>query len=1365
MNISGSSCGSPNSTDISNDFKELWTKVKECHDKEVQGLQVKVTKLKREQILDAQRLEEFFTKNQQLRVKTIELEGGLLEDHFAATVRMSTYLVAYIICDFNSVSGTTSSGVKVSIYASPDKWNQMHYALQASLKLLDFYEKYFDINYPLPKLDLVAIPDFEPGAMENWGLITYRETSLLFDPKTSSVSDKLWVTRVIAHELAHQWFGNLVTMEWWNDIWLNEGFAKYMELISVNATYPELQFGACILNMLKDFLGEEKFQEGVIHYLKKFSYKNAKNDDLWSSLSNSCLEGDFTSGGICYSDFQVKSDTLAFLEENKEVKEMMTTWTLQKGIPLVVVKQDGGSLSLQQERFLKGVFKEDPEWKALQERFLWHIPLSYSTSSSNMIHRHILKSKTDTLDLTEKTNWVKFNVDSNGYYLVHYEGHGWDQLISQLNKNHTLLRPKDRIGLIHDAFQLVSAGRLTLDKALDLTHYLQHETSSPILHKGLSYLESLYHMMDRRNISDVSENLKRYLLWYFKRMIDTQSWSDEGSAWDRMLRSLLLKLACDLGHAPCIQKATELFSQWMESSGKLNIPTDVLKIVYSVGAQKTAGWNYLLEQYELSVSSAEKNKILYALSTSKHQEKLVKLIELGMEGKVIKTQDLAALLHAIARNPMGQQLAWNFVRSNWTDLLKKYFAATQFEPLAARSAFPCFDEPAFKATFIIRIIRDEQYTALSNMPKKSSVLMEDGVVQDEFCESVKMSTYLVAFIVGEMKNLSQDVNGTLVSIYAVPEKIGQVHHALETTVKLLEFYQNYFEIQYPLKKLDLVAIPDFEAGAMENWGLLTFREETLLYDNNTSSVTDRKLVTKIIAHELAHQWFGNLVTMQWWNDLWLNEGFATFMEYFSLEKVFKELSSYEDFLDARFKTMKKDSLNSSHPISSSVQSSEQIEEMFDSLSYFKVTNKTLDVKKIMKTWTLQKGFPLVTVKRKGTKLFIQQERFFLNMKPEIQSSDTSYLWHIPISYVTDGRNYSKYRSVSLLDKKSDIINLTEQVQWVKVNTNMTGYYIVHYADDDWAALIKQLKTNPYVLSDKDRANLINNIFELAGLGKVPLQRAFDLIDYLRNENHTAPITEALFQTGLIFNLLEKLGHMDLASRLVTRVFKLLQNQIQQQTWTDEGPPSMRELRSVLLEFACTHSLENCNTEAMKLFDDWTASNGTQSLPTDVMTTVFKAGAKTEKGWSFLLSKYKSIGSEAEKNKILEALASSEDVRKLYWLMKSSLDGDIIRTQKLSFIIRTVGRRFPGHLLAWDFVKENWNKLVQKFHLGSYTIQSIVAGSTHLFSTKAHLSEVQAFFENQSESTFRLRCVQEALEVIQLNIQWMEKNLKNLTWWL
>uniref|UniRef100_A0A7M4EC71 Aminopeptidase n=1 Tax=Crocodylus porosus TaxID=8502 RepID=A0A7M4EC71_CROPO len=530
------------------------------------------------------------------KIKTTELGGGLLEDHFDVTVKMSTYLVAYVICDFKSLEATTSSGIKVSVYASPDKWDQTRYALNAAVKLLEFYEKHFDISFPLPKLDLIAVPDFQSGAMENWGLITYRETSLLYDPKTSSAADKLWVTKVIAHELAHQWFGNLVTMEWWNDIWLNEGFARFMELVSLNATYPELQYdffmnayfgaiardslnsshpisnpaetpiqinemfdtvsydkGACILKMLQDFLSKQVFQKGVIQYLKKYSYRNAKTDDLWNSLADICPEGDLSSGSFCFFSHDGSLT---------EIKEMMNTWTHQKGIPLVLVKCEGNTIKLRQERFLKGVFEEDPEWANLQSRYFWHIPLTYITSSSNTVHRHVLKTKTDSLKLKEGVAWVKFNVDMNGYYIVHYEGNGWDNIITLLDQNHTLFSPQDRVNLIHNAFELVS------------------------------------------------------------------------------------------------------------------LPTDLLKTVYSVGAQTGAGWNYLLKQYSLSVSDAEKNKILYALTTSRHHEKLAKLITLGMEGEVIKTQNLAILLHAIARNPEGQRLAWNFVRENWKKLLEKFELAS-----------------------------------------------------------------------------------------------------------------------------------------------------------------------------------------------------------------------------------------------------------------------------------------------------------------------------------------------------------------------------------------------------------------------------------------------------------------------------------------------------------------------------------------------------------------------------------------------------------------------------------------------------------------------------------------------------------------
>uniref|UniRef100_A0A7M4EAF3 Aminopeptidase n=1 Tax=Crocodylus porosus TaxID=8502 RepID=A0A7M4EAF3_CROPO len=521
------------------------------------------------------------------KVKTITLGNNLVEDHFAETVKMSTYLVAFIVSDFQSISGTTSSGIKVSVYVNPEKLNQAHYALEAAIKILEFYEQYFGIYYPLPKQDLVAVPDFQSGAMENWGLTTYRETSLLYDPETSSASEKLWITMVIGHELAHQWFGNLVTMEWWNDIWLNEGFARYMEFISVDATYPELQVvytcftamgrdsmnssrpisskaenptqikemfdtvsydkGACILHMLRNFLTDEVFQNGIIHYLKKHSYRNAKNNDLWNSLANTCSEEDFASAKYCYT------------KKHFDVTEIMNTWTLQKGLPLITVEQNEKRIKIKQERFLKGILPDDPLWASMQTGFLWQVPLTYITSHSKSIGRHLMKNQSDTIELEEDVNWVKLNVDMNGYYIVHYEGNGWNNIIKLLNQNHTIFSYKDRANLIHNAFQLVS-----------------------------------------------------------------------------------------------------------------NIPSDVMKTVYSAGSKTATGWNFLLERYKVSMSGAEQIKINSALASCKDDANLARLLELGMEGNVIKTQDLPSVIYMVSMNPAGRLLAWNFVKKNWSKLLEKF---------------------------------------------------------------------------------------------------------------------------------------------------------------------------------------------------------------------------------------------------------------------------------------------------------------------------------------------------------------------------------------------------------------------------------------------------------------------------------------------------------------------------------------------------------------------------------------------------------------------------------------------------------------------------------------------------------------------
>uniref|UniRef100_A0A8C3BX85 Aminopeptidase n=1 Tax=Cairina moschata TaxID=8855 RepID=A0A8C3BX85_CAIMO len=764
----------------------------------------------------------------------------------------------------------------------------------------------------------------------------------------------------------------------------------------------------------------------------------------------------------------------------------------------------------------------------------------------------------------------------------------------------------------------------------------------------------------------------------------------------------------------------------------------------------------------------------------------------------------------------------------------RVLAATHFEPTFARTAFPCFDEPAFKARFSVKIRREPKHLALSNMPLMKTVNINSWLVEDHFDTSVKMSTYLVAFIVSDFKSISKiSSHGVNISVYVVPEKIHQADYALDAAVKLLDFYEDYFSISYPLPKQDLAAIPDFQSGAMENWGLTTYRESALLYDPDKSSASSRLWITMIIAHELAHQWFGNLVTMEWWNDLWLNEGFAKFMEFVSVNITHPELKVEDYFLSNCFDAMEVDALNSSHPVSTPVEDPAQILEMFDDVSYVKgscilnmlkdyltddvfkaglvqylqkysyqntknedlwnsMTNicptvgtdkseqqgdgfcrrnqqsssnahwtkgETLDVKAMMNTWTLQKGFPLVTVTVRGKNVHLEQEHY---MKGTDSHSSTGYLWHIPLTYIT-----SKADTVQrfLMTTKTDVIILPEEVGWIKFNVYMNGYYIVHYEDDGWDHLINLLKENHTAISNNDRASLINNIFQLVRIKKIPISKALDLTLYLKRETQIMPVLQGMNELVPIYKLMEKRDMDDTEKQLKEYIVNLFKDLIDKQLWSDDGSVSERMLRQSLLLFACVRRYQPCVDKAEEYFLKWQKSNGTLSLPADVKTAVYAVGAQTSEGWDFLLSKYRQHSFSIDKSRIELALSFTRNKDKLQWLLDQGLRGDIIKTQDLPHIIVYVARNPSGYQLAWMFLKENWEKLVEKFELGSSSIATIVTGVTNQYSTRLQLAQVKEFFSSLEGKSAQLRCIQQAIETIEDNIQWMDKNFEDIKTWL
>ncbi|XP_059096600.1 puromycin-sensitive aminopeptidase-like protein [Tigriopus californicus] len=449
-----------------------------------------------------------------------------------------------------------------------------------------------------------------------------------------------------------------------------------------------------------------------------------------------------------------------------------------------------------------------------------------------------------------------------------------------------------------------------------------------------------------------------------------------------------------------------------------------------------------------------------------------------------------------------------FYRSSYSDSRGiHYMAITQFQATDARKAFPCLDEPALKATFSIRLGRTDDFKAASNMPIINPGVPMDGTdeyVWDEFQTTEKMSTYLLAFLITDMEFIESDsaLGRIPFRIWTQRDYLPQTDYAAEIGPRILTHYESIFGIDFPLPKQDMAAIPDLSFGGMENWGLVTYRDTALLYQPGVSSLKNKDRVTDVVAHELAHQWFGDLVTMGWWSDLWLNEGFASYVSYIGQEHILPEFGGKDRIsLDNNQVVFVEDALETSHPISVTVNHPDEINEIFDNISYEKgcaliqmmvnflgestffkgirnylqtfsygnafqsdlwaklteAANEdgalppSVDVQQIMDTWTLQKGFPVISAIRDPTNLVtLTQERFLVGGTSV--KDDHDYKWWVPISYAGSGENFSQTKNQEWMSPdeatKQIQIDVPEDSALI-LNIQQTAYYRVNYDEANW----------------------------------------------------------------------------------------------------------------------------------------------------------------------------------------------------------------------------------------------------------------------------------------------------------------------------
>lgn len=716
---------------------------------------------------------------------------------------------------------------------------------------------------------------------------------------------------------------------------------------------------------------------------------------------------------------------------------------------------------------------------------------------------------------------------------------------------------------------------------------------------------------------------------------------------------------------------------------------------------------------------------------------------------------------------------------------------TQFESHHAREALPCIDEPEAKATFDLKIT-SQAPTVLSNMPIKSTEKIDDIWQKFSFNTTPKMSTYLLAFITGDLQKVSTTTNnGTEISVWSSKDHdIESLVFPLEVAVKTTEFFNDYFGVEYPLPKCDHVALPDFSSGAMENWGLITYREVALIADPDTVSASTKEFIATVIAHEISHQWFGNLVTMKWWDDLWLNESFATLMEYVAIDAIYPDWNVMLGFAshDA-LSAFRRDILPGVQPVATEVNHPDEISTLFDpSIVYAKGARLLLmaynlvgdrnfrkglqkyfekhayanttgddlwaalgrasrqDVGNIMNSWIKNPGFPYITVSNKSSgEILIKQKQL------SSEANNSKQIWPIPLW--TD------------IPQKVIIMSSREQsIDDIPFGTRFNsigGHYITHYASKKWRVnILEQIKSGQ--IKADGRLLFLHDSLMLAKCNVSSLTETADNLKYYTSDKEEAVWSVISVVISDIRMIIE--GNKSSEDELKAVVNSLIDNQLQDLGLIDKDSdtPNDKKLRSIIASLGVYAENQVLISDAEKIYQKELIND----LPSDSRIAILTAAVRSKRLNAFdeLLRVYPNTTSSELQQDILAALCSSHDKKQLDILISLLKDSSFVRKQDIDRMFIYLLRNQKSKTNTWKWLVKNWQWITEQFAQDK-SFDSYPRYAASAFSTQDWLDEYKAFFIPLISNPSLKRNIELGIKDIENKVSWRERDQKSVEAWL